>query len=85
MATHGNYIAGAWVPARVAYYPLWRAEAAGARLEKRRGADGILEVRLTQPQQTVTLRYGPGVPEILGLAVTVAALVASIATFWRRR
>jgi hypothetical protein len=76
---------GAWVPARVAYYPLWRAEAAGARLEKRRGADGILEVRLTQPQQTVTLRYGPGVPEILGLAVTVAALVASIATFWRRR
>jgi hypothetical protein len=69
---------GAWVPVRVAYYPLWRAEAAGERLDKRRGADGILEVRLTQPQQTVTLRYGAGVPEILGLAVTVAALVASV-------
>jgi len=74
---------GAWMPVRLAYYPLWRAEAAGERLEKRRGADGILEVRLTQPQQTVTLRYGAGVPEILGLAVTVAALVASVAAFWR--
>lgn len=76
---------GAWTPVRLAYYPLWRAEAAGERLEKRRGADGILEVRLTQPQQTVTLRYGAGVPEILGLAVTVAALVASVAAFWRAR
>jgi hypothetical protein len=67
---------GAWMPARMAYYPLWRADGDGDRLEKRRGADGILEVRLTQPLQTVTLRYSAGVPEILGVAVTAAALVA---------
>jgi hypothetical protein len=70
---------GAWMPVRVAYYPLWRADADGQRLEKRRGADGILEVRLTRPLQTVSLRYGAGVPEIMGVAVTAAALVASAA------
>ena len=76
---------GSWVPVRMTYYPLWRVEAAGERLEKRRGADDILEVRLTQPQQTVTLRYSAGIAEILGLAVTVAALVASTATAWKTR
>lgn len=76
---------GAWVPTRMAYYPLWRAEAAGERLERRRGADGILEVRLTQPQQTVTLRYRAGVPEIVGLALSAAALVAALATAWSVR
>jgi hypothetical protein len=69
--------AGTWAAARVAYSPLWRAEsAAGERLERRRGDDGLLEVRLTQPQQPVTLRYRAGVPEIVGLGVTTAALVA---------
>lgn len=75
--------AGAWVPARVAYYPLWRAEADGGRLPRRRGEDGILEVRLTQPGQTVTLRYVAGVPELLGVAVTAAALVAWTAAVWK--
>jgi hypothetical protein len=77
--------AGAWVPVRMAYYPLWRAEVAGGRLEKRRGADGMLEVRLTQPQQAVTLSYAAGVPEIFGVAVTFAALVAWAAAVWKRR
>ena len=76
---------GAWVPARIAYYPLWRAEVDGERLEKRRGEDGVLEVRLTQPLQTVTLRYSAGVPEILGVAVTAAAVVASAAAAWKAR
>ena len=76
---------GAWVPARVAYYPLWRAESAGARLARRRGEDGILEVRLTQRQQAVTLRYGAGVPEILGIAATGAALVAWAVAAWKAR
>jgi hypothetical protein len=75
--------AGAWAAARVAYYPLWRAEAAGERLPKRRGADGILEVRLSRPQQAVTLRYGAGVPEILGLAVSAGAVVALAVVAWR--
>lgn len=76
---------GAWMPARMTYYPLWRAEGDGNRLEKRRGADGILEVRLTQPLQTVTLRYAAGVPEILGVAVTAAALVAWAAAVLKTR
>lgn len=76
---------GAWVPARIAYYPLWRAEVGGERLDKRRAADGLLEVRLTRPQQTVALRYSAGVPEILGVAVTAAAVVAWAAAAWKRR
>jgi hypothetical protein len=90
--THGerwrltvNGEVGAWVPMRMAYYPLWRAEADGQRLEKRRAADGLLEVRLTQPSQMVTLRYSAGVPEILGLAVTAAALVTWAAAAWKTR
>ena len=76
---------GAWVPVRMTYYPLWRADGDGGRLEKRRGEDGLLEVRLTQRLQTVTLRYGAGVPEILGVAVTAAALVAwAVAAFTTR-
>jgi hypothetical protein len=69
---------GTWVPARVAYSPLWRADAEGERLRRRRGDDGVLEVRLTQPVQTVSLRYAAGVPEILGVAVTAAALVGCV-------
>ena len=76
---------GSWVPVRLAYYPLWRAEVDGERLEKRRGEDGILEVRLTQPLQSITLRYSAGVPEILGVAVTAAALVATAAAAWKAR
>src|SRR5206468_2926413 len=49
--------AGGWTCARVAYYPLWRADADGAPLPTRRGADGLLEVQLTRALQTVTLRY----------------------------
>ena len=76
---------GSWMPVRLAYSPLWRAEGDGERLERRRGADGILEVRLTHALQTVTLRYSAGVPEILGVAVTAAALVASAAAAWKAR
>jgi hypothetical protein len=75
---------GAWVAARMAYYPLWRAEVDGERLEKRRGADGVLEIRLTRPLQHVTLRYNAGVPEILGVAVTAAVMVAGAAAAWKR-
>jgi hypothetical protein len=76
---------GAWMPVRVTYYPLWRAEAAGVRLERRRAADGILEVRLTEPQQTVTLHYGAGVPELAGVGLSLAAVIACGAAAWKRR
>jgi hypothetical protein len=45
----------------------------------------VLEVQLTRPLQTVTLRYSAGVPEILGLAVTAAALIAWAAALWKTR
>ena len=77
--------AGAWVSTRVAYYPLWRVDGAGERLARRRGEDGLLETRLTQPQQTVELRYRAGVPELLGVAVTLAALVGTVAGLWKPR
>lgn len=74
--------AGGWTSARVAYYPLWRAEADGAPLQTRRGPDGLLEVRLTRPAQTVTLRYRPAAPELAGIALSLAALAAWIAIVW---
>jgi hypothetical protein len=75
--------AGAWVSARLTYYPLWLAEADGAPLATRRGDDGLLEVRLTRAAQTVTLRYGPGTAEIAGLALSVVALGAWVVGAWR--
>ena len=77
--------AGGWTSARVAYYPLWRAEADGAALDTRRGDDGLLEVRLTRATQTVTLRYAAGGPELAGLALSAAALVAWAAAALKRR
>jgi hypothetical protein len=75
--------AGGWTSARVAYYPLWRVEGDGAPVPTRRGADGLLEVRLTRVLQTVTLRYAPGVPEIAGVALSALALGAWIVVAWR--
>jgi hypothetical protein len=75
--------AGAWTSARVAYYPLWRAEADGAPLDMRKGDDGLLEVRLTRAAQIVSLRYAAGAPELAGVALSVAALVAWAAAAWK--
>jgi len=74
---------GGWTSARVAYYPLWRAEADGAPLPTRRGEDGLLEVRLTRSAQTVTLRYRPGAPELAGIALSVLSLGAWLLIAWR--
>ena len=75
--------AGGWTSARVAYYPLWRADADGTPLQTRRGADGLLEVHLARAAQTVTLRYGPGPPEIAGVALTAIALAAWVVLAWK--
>ena len=74
---------GGWTSARVAYYPLWRAEADGGALDTRRGEDGLLEVRLPRASQTVTLSYGPGAPEIIGVVLTAVALAAWVVAAWR--
>jgi hypothetical protein len=62
---------GRWVSARVAYSPLWRAEAGGEALGVRRGELGDLEVQLPKPAATVDLVYGDGQWERVGLIVTV--------------
>jgi hypothetical protein len=62
------------VSARVAYYPLWRAESDDGALDTRRGEDGLLEVRLTRILQSVRLYYGPGWPEWAGVALSTIAL-----------
>ena len=70
-----------WVSARTAYYPLWRARVQGAPVETRRGRLGDLQVRLDRAAgaRTVELDYGPRVPEIMGIVVTVVGVVALIA------
>ncbi|HBH04340.1 MAG TPA: hypothetical protein DDZ42_20915 [Candidatus Rokubacteria bacterium] len=68
---------GAWAPARIAYYPLWRATRGGVPLETRRGDFGDLEVRLPPAGGgMVELVYAPGAPELAGVALSAAALVA---------
>jgi len=75
----------AWAPARVAYYPLWRAEASGTRLPTRRGPLGDLEVRLARGPATVDLFYAPGLPETAGVAVSAVAALAWLGSGLRRR
>jgi hypothetical protein len=75
---------GDWAPARVAYYPLWRAEAGGQALPARRGELGDLEVRLTRGG-AVDLLYGPGAPEYAGAGVSLIGLAVGLALAWRAR
>jgi hypothetical protein len=76
---------GAWAPARVAYYPLWRAETAGTRLATRRGPVGDLEVRLDNGRAAVDLVYAPGIPELGGLALSAIAALGWLLWAVRRR
>jgi hypothetical protein len=77
---------GDWVPAMVAYYPLWSAERAGQRLETRRGEAWNLEVRLGDGSGPIDLRYRAGTWEWAGVAVSAAGLAAwAIALLAARR
>ena len=62
-----------WASAGLEYYPLWRAYASGGALETRRGPNGDLQVRAAAGS-TVDLTYGPGVPEIAGIVVSVLGI-----------
>lgn len=66
----------AWVSARVAYYPLWRAERAGTSLPTRRGPAWDLEVRTGGAAGPVDLVYRPGAVEVAATAASAIALVA---------
>jgi hypothetical protein len=74
----------AWVSARIAYYPLWRANAQGEPVETRRGSLGDLEVRLGPGARTVELAYGAGAPEIAGTITSAIGILACLALSWRR-
>lgn len=76
---------GAWVPARVAYYPLWSARRAGAPLPTRRGPAGDLEVRLDAGSEPVELIYRAGTPERAGVVVSAVGLAAWLLAAWRAR
>ncbi len=73
-----------WTSARAAYYPLWEARAGATRLPVRRGEYGDLEVRVDRAG-TIELLYGAALAERLGVAVTVAGLLAwaTLAVRWR--
>jgi hypothetical protein len=66
--------AGEWASAGLAYYPLWRAMSAGRVLDTRRGPAGDLEVR-APATGVVELEYGPGAPELAGLALSALGVV----------
>ena len=72
-----------WTPAGVAYYPLWRASAAGTSLETRRGAYGDLEIRVPAGVTMVELTYGPGAAEWTGMALGALGVLLWL-TAWRR-
>jgi hypothetical protein len=75
---------GTWRTARMAYYPLWRARAAGRELPTLRGELGDLEIRVDGGPVRAELTYRPGAPELAGIALSalggvlwVAAVVVS--------
>ena len=68
-----------WASAGVAYYPLWRATAAGHPLRTRRGTFGDLEVRPPAGTTAIELDYRPGAAEWTGLALTASGALAWLA------
>ncbi len=65
--------AGTWVSVRIGSYPLWRAESRDRPRATRTGPAGDLAVRLEEDDEPLTLRYAPGLPELIGLGVTITA------------
>jgi hypothetical protein len=70
-----------WLPAHIAYYPLWHATSEGRPLQTRRGGFGDLEIRAPRPGAPVDLVYQRGTAETTGVAVTSLSVVA-LALLW---
>ena len=68
-----------WAPVGVAYYPLWRATAGGTPLDTRAGTLGDLEVRVPAGAGAIELSYGPGLPELAGLGLSVLGALIWVA------
>ncbi len=65
-----------WASLGMAYYPLWRAAAAGVPLPTRRGAIGDLEAAVPAGVATVELSYRAGAIEWLGVGLTLMGVLA---------
>ncbi len=78
-----NAPAGEWVTARLAYYPLWRAERAGRPLEMRPGPAGDLEVKLDARTGPIDLVYTAGDLETGAAVFSGVGLLAWIGWCWR--
>ena len=77
--------AGASLKAKMAFYPLWRADSGGERLKITPNQYGMQQIELPAGgPYTVTLTYREGWPEWAGLIATVGALTAA-AFLWFRR
>ena len=70
-----------WLPARIAYYPLWQATSEGRPLPTRRGALGDLEVHAPRPGAPIDLIYQRGPAETAGVAITALAVLV-LALVW---
>jgi len=77
-------VSGATLTVKMAYYPLWRAEAGGQRLEVAWNRYGMQQIALPAGgPYTVTLAYREGWPEWGGLAASVAALAVALLIWFR--
>jgi hypothetical protein len=74
-----------WIPARVTYYPLWRAERGGVAVPTRRGAAWDLEVELRPGAGPLELTYTAGGWEHAGLALSALGVVGWLVALGRRR
>ena len=73
-----------WVSLPIAYSPLWVARADGAPLAVRRDERGLLEVALVAPASSVDLEHRAGLAEWAGVALSLGAVLALLAVWWRR-
>ena len=77
--------AGATLTAKMAYYPLWSAEAGGQRLEVAPDRYGMQQIALAAGgPYTVTLAYHEGWPEWGGLAASIVALAGALLLWFRK-
>ena len=73
-----------WVSLPIAYSPLWVARADGVPLVVRRDERGLLEVALIAAASSVELEHRAGAAEWAGVAVSLGAVLALLAVWWRR-
>ncbi len=79
-----NATAGATLTARMAIYPLWRADADGRSLTITPNEYGMQEIGLPAGgPYTVTLAYREGLAEWGGLLITLLAIGAAVLLVWK--